>query len=164
MHLSYRAAYPDHDWLHLTGLIHDLGKVLAHPAFGSQPQWAVVGDTFPVGCGHDPAVIFHAHFAANPDAADPRYSSPLGVYAPGCGLRNVTMSWGHDEYMYMVSTRVCLRVCPCVCVRACVSVCDIACLLTSMQEGACSRRGGNLPRRLPYLTIPTFVRLITGTP
>jgi hypothetical protein len=35
---------------HLTGLIHDLGKILAHPEFGSEPQWAVVGDTFPVGC------------------------------------------------------------------------------------------------------------------
>lgn len=30
-----RAKYPDDDWLHLTGLIHDLGKVMDH--FG-QPQ------------------------------------------------------------------------------------------------------------------------------
>lgn len=35
------------DWLVLTGLIHDLGKVLC--LFG-EPQWALVGDTFPVGC------------------------------------------------------------------------------------------------------------------
>ena len=35
------------DWFVLTGLIHDLGKVLC--LFG-EPQWAVVGDTFPVGC------------------------------------------------------------------------------------------------------------------
>ena len=32
------------DWFVLTGLIHDLGKVLC--LFG-EPQWAVVGDTFP---------------------------------------------------------------------------------------------------------------------
>src|SRR3954469_7769831 len=35
------------DWFILTGLMHDLGKVLC--LFG-EPQWAVVGDTFPVGC------------------------------------------------------------------------------------------------------------------
>ena len=34
-------------WFVLTGLIHDFGKVLC--LFG-EPQWAVVGDTFPVGC------------------------------------------------------------------------------------------------------------------
>lgn len=25
-----------------------------------------------------------------------------GVYEPNCGLDNVVMSWGHDEYMYQV--------------------------------------------------------------
>ena len=24
------------------------------------------------------------------------------MYTEGCGLRNVTMSWGHDEYLYRV--------------------------------------------------------------
>jgi inositol oxygenase len=92
------------DWLHLTALIHDLGKVLAHPKFGSQPQWAVVGDTFPTGCAHDPRLVYHQYFAANPDAADPQLSGVCGVYEAGCGLDKVTMSWGHDEYLHMVST------------------------------------------------------------
>ena len=35
------------DWMVLAGLFHDMGKVLC--LFG-EPQWAVVGDTFPVGC------------------------------------------------------------------------------------------------------------------
>src|SRR4051794_21845712 len=35
------------DWFVLTGLMHDVGKILC--LFG-EPQWAVVGDTFPVGC------------------------------------------------------------------------------------------------------------------
>jgi len=35
------------EWMVLTGFIHDLGKVLC--LFG-EPQWAVVGDTNPVGC------------------------------------------------------------------------------------------------------------------
>ena len=53
--------------MHLTGLLHDLGKVLAHPAFGEQPQWAVVGDTFPTGIAPEASVIFQDLFAANPD-------------------------------------------------------------------------------------------------
>ncbi|KAK4756087.1 hypothetical protein SAY87_009844 [Trapa incisa] len=40
---AIRKDYPDEDWLHLTALIHDLGKVLLHPSFGGLPQWAVVG-------------------------------------------------------------------------------------------------------------------------
>src|SRR5262249_44825574 len=55
-------------WLILTGLIHDLGKVLS--LFG-EPQWAVVGDTFPVGCAYSDAIVFPEFFAANPDAAMP---------------------------------------------------------------------------------------------
>ena len=34
-----------------------------------------------------------------------------GIYEAGCGLDNVLISWGHDEYLYMVlkdqSTREC---------------------------------------------------------
>jgi inositol oxygenase len=86
-------------WLVLTGLIHDLGKVLC--LFG-EPQWAVVGDTFPVGCAFDPRVVHAELFAANPDADLPRYASPLGIYEPGCGLDELLLSWGHDEYFYHV--------------------------------------------------------------
>lgn len=89
------AGHPD--WFVLTGLLHDVGKVLC--LFG-EPQWAVVGDTFPVGCGFSPRIVYAEFFSENPDAADPRYASRMGVYDEGCGLRNVHMSWGHDEYLY----------------------------------------------------------------
>ncbi|EHA8589436.1 Inositol oxygenase 1 [Cocos nucifera] len=56
---AIRKEYPDEDWLHLTGLIHDLGKVLLHQNFGQLPQWAVVGDTFPVGCAFDDCNVHH---------------------------------------------------------------------------------------------------------
>ncbi|TKY44540.1 Inositol oxygenase 2 [Spatholobus suberectus] len=39
-----RKDYPNEDWLHLTALIHDLGKVLLLPNFGGLLQWAVVGE------------------------------------------------------------------------------------------------------------------------
>jgi inositol oxygenase len=89
------AGHPD--WFVLTGLIHDLGKVLC--LFG-EPQWAVVGDTFPVGCAFSDRIVYSEFFSDNPDAADSRFNSRIGVYREGCGLRNVEISWGHDEYMY----------------------------------------------------------------
>jgi inositol oxygenase len=87
------------DWFVLIGLVHDLGKVLC--LYG-EPQWAVVGDTFPVGCRFDDHIIYHEFFEQNPDAHDPQYNSRLGIYQANCGLRNVKMSWGHDEYLYHV--------------------------------------------------------------
>ena len=86
-------------WMVLTGLLHDLGKVLC--LYG-EPQWAVVGDTFPVGCTWSNKIVFPEFFQDNPDARVPRYQTRLGVYEPGCGLDNVDLSWGHDEYLYQV--------------------------------------------------------------
>jgi len=86
-------------WLVLTGLVHDLGKLLC--LFG-EPQWAVVGDTFPVGCRFSEAVVEHESFAENPDARVPEYRTPTGIYSAGIGLGGVHMSWGHDEYLYRV--------------------------------------------------------------
>jgi inositol oxygenase len=86
-------------WLVLTGFVHDLGKVLC--LFG-EPQWAVVGDTFPVGCAFDPRIVHADLFAGNPDVGHPVYGTPLGLYAEGCGLDKLLLSWGHDEYLYHV--------------------------------------------------------------
>ncbi|XVF88668.1 hypothetical protein PTKIN_Ptkin19aG0068900 [Pterospermum kingtungense] len=76
---AIRKGYPDEDWLHFTALIHDLGKVLLLPKFGGLPQWAVV------------------------DYNNLAYNTKNGIYSQGCGLDNVTISWGHDDYMYMVA-------------------------------------------------------------
>lgn len=92
-----RKAWPEHDWFHLVGLLHDLGKVMA---LWGEPQWCVVGDTFPVGCQHSDSIVFSNQFDANPDSTNPEYSTPTGLYASGCGLDALIMSWGHDEYMY----------------------------------------------------------------
>ena len=87
------------DWMVLVGLMHDMGKVLC--LFG-EPQWAVVGDTFPVGCSYSEKIVYPEFFNLNPDYSDKRYNSKYGVYTSGCGLRNVHMSWGHDEYVYQM--------------------------------------------------------------
>jgi inositol oxygenase len=83
-------------WMVLTGFIHDLGKVLC--LYG-EPQWAVVGDTFPVGCAYSGKIVFPEYFAANPDSGVPEYQTECGIYEPNCGLSNIHMSWGHDTYI-----------------------------------------------------------------
>src|SRR4030095_3900582 len=87
------------DWMVLTGLMHDMGKVLC--LFG-EPQWAVVGDTFPVGCAFSDKIIYSEFFKDNPDTYNEKYNTKYGAYEPNCGLRNVDMSWGHDEYVYQM--------------------------------------------------------------
>lgn len=86
-------------WFILAGLIHDVGKTLA--LYG-EPQWCVVGDTFPVGCAFSDKIVFPEFFADNPDSKVAEYQSLCGMYEPGCGLENVLMSWGHDEYLYHI--------------------------------------------------------------
>lgn len=88
-----RKEHPDLDWFHLTGLIHDLGKVRRKEeeerrrkkilflfsstqvmAFFGEPQWAVVGDTFPVGCAWADSIVYRdTSFEDNPDGKDSRY-------------------------------------------------------------------------------------------
>ena len=87
-------------WFVMAGFVHDLGKVLC--LYG-EPQCAVVGDTFPVGCAYSDQVVFPEYFAANPDVKVPEYQTELGIYESRCGLDTVQLSWGHDEYIYHVT-------------------------------------------------------------
>lgn len=87
------------DWMVLTGLMHDMGKVLC--LFG-EPQWAVVGDTFPVGCAYSDKIVYPEFFKDNPDYNNERFNTKYGIYEHGCGLDNVMLSWGHDEYVYQM--------------------------------------------------------------
>ena len=83
-------------WFVLTGFIHDLGKVLC--LYG-EPQWGVVGDTFPVGCAYSDQIVFPEYFKANPDLNHPVYSTKYGIYEPNCGLDKLHMSFSHDGYI-----------------------------------------------------------------
>ncbi|KAF7662078.1 hypothetical protein LDENG_00247020 [Lucifuga dentata] len=66
-----RKEHPDKDWFQLVGLIHDVGKIMA---LWGEPQWAVVGDTFPVGCKFQNSIVFRdSTFLDNPDAKNPTY-------------------------------------------------------------------------------------------
>jgi len=96
----------EYDWFPLVGLIHDLGKIIAvtdaKKDLVGEPQWCVVGDTFPVGVPFSEKNVFSELFESNPDSSNPKYNTGTGVYKEGCGLFNVHMSWGHDEYLYHV--------------------------------------------------------------
>ena len=48
--------------LQITGLIHDLGKILFE--FG-EPNWNVVGDTFAVGCKFPDSIILYETLKEN---------------------------------------------------------------------------------------------------
>ncbi|MGY0036827.1 inositol oxygenase family protein [Pedobacter sp. NJ-S-72] len=65
------------DWMVLVGLFHDMGKVLC--LFG-EPQWAVVGDSYPVGCAFSDKIVFSEFFAENPDVNNPLYNNTNMVF------------------------------------------------------------------------------------
>ena len=87
------------EWAIAIGFIHDVGKLLVKLGL---PQEFVVGDEWPVGCAPSRKIVCGEFFADNPDTRHPVYGTPLGVYQPGCGLDNVVMAFGHDEYLYRV--------------------------------------------------------------
>ena len=116
-----RKAFPDekYDWMHVTGLIHDLGKILAVTdeklQLSGDPQWCVVGDNFVVGCQFSKNNIFYDYFKLNDDYNNPKYNTKYGIYDknicskeglmginPNTGNDNIIMSWGHDEYLYQI--------------------------------------------------------------
>ncbi|RZR98197.1 hypothetical protein BHM03_00027512 [Ensete ventricosum] len=54
---------------------------------------------------HLTALIHGIHPSPNPDYNNSLFRTRLGVYTENCGLDKVTMSWGHDEYMYLQQVR-----------------------------------------------------------
>jgi inositol oxygenase len=47
--------------------------------------------------------VYPEFFADNPDRGRSELMTETGIYERGCGLGNVHLSWGHDEYMYRVT-------------------------------------------------------------
>lgn len=71
-------------------------------SFGAQPEWAVFSESFPVGCRFSSSIPCPQFFSVNPDRRSRLYSSPMGMYKPGCGLSAVYMSWTAYEYLYLI--------------------------------------------------------------
>jgi inositol oxygenase len=94
-----RKQHPDNHELQICGLIHDLGKVLF---MFNEPNLAVVGDTYVVGCKFADSIVYFDTMKENPDFYHPVYSTEYGIYQAGCGIEKLTLSFGHDEYLYKV--------------------------------------------------------------
>ncbi len=97
------------DWFQLIGLIHDIGKIMYlkgddASGTGKNKQWAIVGDTFVVGCKLPENIVFPEFNRLNPDMSNPEMNTTMGIYQEGCGLDNLVCSWGHDEYLYRLLT------------------------------------------------------------
>ena len=51
------------------------------------------------------AILKLQYFKENLNYNHPQYNTKFGTYSEGCSLDKITMSWEHDEYMYIVSKR-----------------------------------------------------------
>ena len=91
-----RKEHPEDEELQIIGLIHDLGKVLFD---FNEPNWAIVGDTYVVGCEFPKSIVYYDTLNGNTDFG--KYDK-LGIYEYGCGLDNLNITFGHDEYLYQV--------------------------------------------------------------
>ena len=91
-------------WFPFIGLIHDLGKVMVLDEFGSLPQWFVVGDIFPIGLKLSNNFVFY-------DKNYHKNNSSLSknIYEKKSGFINMTFSWGHDYYLYLVMKKNCSK-------------------------------------------------------
>ena len=95
------------DWLICVGLIHDIGKIMYlwgndEDGTSIDNQWAIVGDTFIVGCELPNSLVYSEFNKEHGDYNNKKYNTKFGIYEPHCGLNNVYCSWGHDEYLYQV--------------------------------------------------------------
>lgn len=88
------------EWMPLVGLIHDMGKILYmhgcdEDGTSRATQWAIVGDTFITGVPLPNELVLPEYNALNSDHAD-----GIMIYPEGCGMKNTSVAFGHDEYMY----------------------------------------------------------------
>ena len=91
-----RMKYPENKEYQLLGLIHDVGKILYTY---NEPSWAVVGDTYVMGCRFPKSIVFYDTLKQSTDYN--KYDKQ-GIYEYKCGMDKLTISFGHDEYLYMV--------------------------------------------------------------
>ena len=91
-----RKKFPNNKEFQIIGLIHDVGKVLF--SFG-EPSWAVVGDTYVLGCEYPKTIVYYDTLKGNPDYG--KYDKN-GIYGEKCGFDKLIITYGHDEYLYNV--------------------------------------------------------------
>jgi inositol oxygenase len=96
---NIRKQYPENKMLQIIGLIHDLGKILFK---FEESEYFVVGDTYVLGCDFPENIIFRETLKECPDWTNPLLRTKFGIYEMNCGIENLYLSYGHDEYLYQV--------------------------------------------------------------
>ena len=91
-----RKKYPDNKEFQIIGLIHDLGKILF---LFNEENWSIVGDTYVLGCEFPKSIVYYELLKNSPDYK--KYNK-LGIYKEKCGIENLMLSYGHDEYLYNI--------------------------------------------------------------
>lgn len=97
-----RKDYPNDLEFQVTGLIHDLGKRCYTMSYFYDKPWSVVGDTYPVGCKFSSKILCSKFFKNNADSTNKVLNTKYGIYNKNCGLSELVMSYGHDEYLFNV--------------------------------------------------------------
>jgi inositol oxygenase len=90
-----RKKRPNNIQYQICGLIHDLGKILF--SFGEEPQF-IVGDTYVLGTKIPDSVVCYDSIPQQ--VLD--LNESMDLYKTNCGLDNLVLSYGHDEYLYQV--------------------------------------------------------------
>jgi inositol oxygenase len=88
------------EWMVVVGLIHDIGKIIYlkgcdKDGTTQKEQWSIVGDTFATGVKIPDSMVYNEFNHVNPDQSN-------NTYKENCGLDKMTMSFGHDEYLYQM--------------------------------------------------------------
>eukprot|EP00127_Corallochytrium_limacisporum_P000114 Clim_evm21s4 gene=Clim_evmTU21s4 len=92
-----RTLFPDDPELHFLAMICNMGRLLL---LWGEPDWVIVGETYPVGCRFQEQIAFYDFLRGNPDFANVEYGTYYGVYQPNCGFDAVVMCWSDCEYLY----------------------------------------------------------------
>ena len=67
-----------------------------------EPSYNVVGDTYVLGSKFPDTIVFFESLKDNPDYKNDKFMTELGIYKRNCGIENLRLAFGHDEYLYMV--------------------------------------------------------------
>jgi len=104
-----KAGHPE--WLQLTGLLHDFGKIMScliqsnkdgQGCGADDPQWSLGGDTWIMGCALPESLVYPEFNILNHDMQNDQYNTKYGMYDKNVGLEHLIFAFGHDEYMYHV--------------------------------------------------------------
>ena len=75
-------------------MIHDLGKVLFKL---NESSCFIVGDTYVLGCEIPKSIVYYDTFPN-----EIKEIKGNGIYQEKCGIEKLKLSFGHDEYLYIV--------------------------------------------------------------